>query len=181
MVDIDSDDNGDVRANTTGWKPGRVGDGEGTWHDETGRSSYGADEGDDEDGISPPPGEMNDEDSGRRAEVADEGRPGGDVNAAKGNQQKRRAGRPPTTDPKPKVPWTLDERIHLARMMQEDDALMADANGTHRMMPMKDRYAWVHARMKKVGYMHRTAEDCRKKWFNMMTTAKLFLDKQEKK
>ncbi|GBG77746.1 hypothetical protein CBR_g24193 [Chara braunii] len=58
---------------------------------------------------------------------------------------------------------------------------MADASGQHRMMAMKDRYAWVVARMKDAGYMHRTAEDCRKKWTNMMITAKLILDKQQKK
>ncbi|GBG79408.1 hypothetical protein CBR_g29555 [Chara braunii] len=161
MIDVDSDDNGELPADTTGWMVGGVGDGEDTWHDDTGGSSHGADEGDDDDGTSTQPREMNDEDGGRRVEEGGgQGRPGEDVNAAKGNQQKHRGGRPPTTNPKPKVPWTLDERIHLARMMQEDDALMADANGQHRMMPMKDWYAWVT---------------------NMMTTAKLILDKQQKK
>ncbi|GBG69170.1 hypothetical protein CBR_g3870 [Chara braunii] len=181
MIDVDGDDNGEVSADTTGWTPGGVGNGEGTWHDDTGGSSYGVDEGDDDDDTSTQPGEMNNEDGGRRVEEGIQGRPGEDVNAAKGNQQKRRGGRPPTTNPKPKVPWTLDERIHLARMMQEDDVIMADANGQQRMMSMKDRYAWVVARMKEAGYMHRTAEDCRKKWTNMMTTAKLILDKQQKK
>ncbi|GBG76495.1 hypothetical protein CBR_g22243 [Chara braunii] len=179
MIDVDSDENGEVSADTTGWTPGGVGDGEGTWHDDTGGSSYGADEGDDDDDTSTQQGEMNDEDGGRRVEEGGvQGRPGEDVNVAKVKQQKRRGGRPPTANPKPKVPWTLDERIHLARMMQKDDALMVDANDQHRMMAMKDRYAWIVARMKDVGYMHRTTEDCRKKWTNMMTTAKLILDKQ---
>ncbi|GBG92474.1 hypothetical protein CBR_g55625 [Chara braunii] len=182
MIDVDSDENGELPADTTDWTPGGVGDGEGTWHDDTGGSSHGADKGDDDDDTSTQPGEMNDEDGGRRVEEGGvQGRPGEDVNAAKGNQQKRRGGRPPTTNPKPKVSWTLDERIHLARMMQEDDALMADANGQHRMIPMKDRCAWVVARMRDAGYMHRTAENCRKKWTNMMTTAKFILDKQQKK
>ncbi|GBG84990.1 hypothetical protein CBR_g39454 [Chara braunii] len=118
MIDVNSEDNGEVPANTTGWTPGGVGDGEGTWHDDTGRSSYAADEGDDEDDTSTQPGEMNDEDGGRRVEEGVEGCPGEDVNAAKGDQQKRRGGWPPTSNPKPKVPWTLDERIHLG----EDDA-----------------------------------------------------------
>ncbi|GBG65092.1 hypothetical protein CBR_g49455 [Chara braunii] len=89
MIDVDSDDNGEVPADTTGWTPGGVGDGEGTWHDDTGGSSYGADEEDDDDGTSTQPGEMNDEDGGRLVEEGVQGRPGEDANAAKGNQQKR--------------------------------------------------------------------------------------------
>ncbi|GBG86618.1 hypothetical protein CBR_g41682 [Chara braunii] len=77
------------------------------------------------------------------------------------------------------IPWTLDERIALSIMMAEDDALMADADGQHRFKRSKDRYEWVHDRMAEQGFLHRSAEDCRKKWQGMLAAAKLILDKCE--
>ncbi|GBG86065.1 hypothetical protein CBR_g40966 [Chara braunii] len=72
-------------------------------------------------------------------------------------------GRPPAQK-KPNVPWTMDELVKLAILMGEDDALMADANGQHRFKQRKDRYE---------------REDCRKKWSNMLSTAKLIVEKCE--
>ncbi|GBG84817.1 hypothetical protein CBR_g39193 [Chara braunii] len=80
---------------------------------------------------------------------------------------------------KQNIPWSLNERIALSRMMAEDDALMADADGQHRFKRSKDRYEWVYDRMAELGFPHRSAEDCRKKWQGMMAAAKLILDKCE--
>ncbi|GBG78339.1 hypothetical protein CBR_g26368 [Chara braunii] len=80
---------------------------------------------------------------------------------------------------KQNIPWSLDERIALSKIMAEDDALMADADGQHRFNRSKDRYEWVHDRMAELGFPHRSAEDCRKKWQGMMAAAKLILDKCE--
>ncbi|GBG70755.1 hypothetical protein CBR_g8053 [Chara braunii] len=87
-------------------------------------------------------------------------------------------GRPPAQK-KSNVPWTLDERVKLAILMGEDDALMADANSQHRFKQRKNRYVWVNDRMKDVGFKQRTGEDCRKKWSNMLQTAKLIVEKCE--
>ncbi|GBG76055.1 hypothetical protein CBR_g21295 [Chara braunii] len=83
------------------------------------------------------------------------------------------------TNKKQNVPWTLEERTTLAKLMEEGDAVMADAEGQHQFMKMKERYAWVHDRMKDNGFRHRTAEDCRKKWTNMLSKVKLILDRWE--
>ncbi|GBG60325.1 hypothetical protein CBR_g4281 [Chara braunii] len=63
--------------------------------------------------------------------------------------------------------------------MGEDNALMADVEGQHQFMKMKERYTWVHDRMKDNGFRHRTTEDCRKKWTNMLSKAKLIHDRCE--
>ncbi|GBG83190.1 hypothetical protein CBR_g36806 [Chara braunii] len=78
---------------------------------------------------------------------------------------------------KQNIPWSLDERIVLSRLMVDDDALMADADGQHRFKRRKDRYEWVHDRMAEQGFPHRSAEDCHKKWQGMLAAAKLILDK----
>ncbi|GBG66064.1 hypothetical protein CBR_g55407 [Chara braunii] len=80
---------------------------------------------------------------------------------------------------KQNIAWTLDERITLSRLMAEDDALMADADGQHRFKRSKDQYEWVHDRMAEQGFPHRSVEDCRKKWQGMLVAAKLILDKCE--
>ncbi|GBG62753.1 hypothetical protein CBR_g31770 [Chara braunii] len=80
---------------------------------------------------------------------------------------------------KQNIPWSLDERIALYRIMVEDDALMVEADGQRRFKRSKDRYEWVHDRMAELGFPHRSAEDCRKKWQGMMAAAKLILDKCE--
>ncbi|GBG84171.1 hypothetical protein CBR_g38145 [Chara braunii] len=80
---------------------------------------------------------------------------------------------------KQNIPWSLEERITLSRLMAEDDALMADAEGQHRFKKRKGRYEWVHDRMADHRFPHRSAEDCRKKWQGMMAVAKLILDKCE--
>ncbi|GBG84083.1 hypothetical protein CBR_g37958 [Chara braunii] len=84
-----------------------------------------------------------------------------------------------TENKKQNLAWMLEERIWLAKMMGEDDALMADANGQHRFMKRKERYALVADRMASGSFPQRTTEDCRKKWTSMLTKAKLILDKCE--
>ncbi|GBG69479.1 hypothetical protein CBR_g4173 [Chara braunii] len=80
---------------------------------------------------------------------------------------------------KQNIPWTLDERITLSRLMAEDDVVMADADRQHRFKRSKDRYEWVHDRMAEQGFRYRSAEDCRKKWQGKLAAAKLILDKCE--
>ncbi|GBG91338.1 hypothetical protein CBR_g52224 [Chara braunii] len=80
---------------------------------------------------------------------------------------------------KQNIPWSLDERIALSRLMAEDDALMADAEWQHRFKRRKDRYEWVHDQIAEQGFPHRSAEDCCKKWQGMLAAAKLILDKCE--
>ncbi|GBG59752.1 hypothetical protein CBR_g54855 [Chara braunii] len=87
-------------------------------------------------------------------------------------------GRPPSQK-KPSIKWTLDERVKLAILMGEDDALMSDANNQHRFKQRKDRYVWVNDRMVDAGFKHRSGEDCRKKWSNMLATTKLIVEKCE--
>ncbi|GBG59010.1 hypothetical protein CBR_g24358 [Chara braunii] len=111
--------------------------------------------------------------TGGQGDVTGQGAGGGAVGGRPAN------GRPPALKKKPNVPWTLDERMKLAILMDEDDALMADANGQHRFKQRKDRYAWVNDRMADAGFKHRSGEDCRKKWSNMLATAKLIVEKCE--
>ncbi|GBG73112.1 hypothetical protein CBR_g12828 [Chara braunii] len=87
-------------------------------------------------------------------------------------------GRPPPQK-KQKVPWTLGERVKLALLMSEDDALMADAHGQHHFKQKKERYEWVKDMIKDADFKHRSAEDCRKKWLNVLQTAKLIVEKCE--
>ncbi|GBG92774.1 hypothetical protein CBR_g57017 [Chara braunii] len=49
----------------------------------------------------------------------------------------------------------------------------------HRFKQRKDRYAWVNDRMVDAGIKHRSGEDCRKKWLNMLVTGKLIVEKCE--
>ncbi|GBG77432.1 hypothetical protein CBR_g23881 [Chara braunii] len=109
---------------------------------------------------------------GGQGDVNGQGAGGGAVGGRPAN------GRPPAQK-KPNVPWTLDERVKLAIFMGEDDALMADANDQHRFKQRKDRYAWVNDRMADAGFKHMSGEDCRKKWSNMLATAKLIVEKCE--
>ncbi|GBG81150.1 hypothetical protein CBR_g31826 [Chara braunii] len=75
----------------------------------------------------------------------------------------RKKGGKSTTQPKKNNLWTLEERIALARISGEDDALMADAEGAHQNMTRTRRYEWIADRLTDLGYS-RTGEDCRKKW-----------------
>ncbi|GBG84547.1 hypothetical protein CBR_g38829 [Chara braunii] len=93
--------------------------------------------------------------------------------------QKKGRNEGPPKNKKQNLVWTLEEMIWLAKMMGEDDTLMADANGQHQFMKRKEQYGWVADRMASGGFPQRTAEDCRKKWTSMMTKAKLILDKCE--
>ncbi|GBG81242.1 hypothetical protein CBR_g31914 [Chara braunii] len=106
----------------------------------------------------------------------------GDVHS-RGGAAETVTGRPangrPLCQKKQNVPWKLDERIKLALLMGEDDALMADAHGQHRFKQRKERYEWVKDRMKDASFKHRSAEDCRKKWSNTLRTAKLIVGKCE--
>ncbi|GBG74155.1 hypothetical protein CBR_g17868 [Chara braunii] len=84
-----------------------------------------------------------------------------------------RKGKPPA---KKIVPWTLEECLALAKWQREDDAMMADASVRHRWMKKGERQEWVSERMTEEGIM-RSAEDCRKKWFNLGQKLKLLVDK----
>ncbi|GBG68023.1 hypothetical protein CBR_g1143 [Chara braunii] len=75
----------------------------------------------------------------------------------------RRQGGKSTAAPKKNTLWTLEERVLLAKISGEDDALMGDAEGAHSLMTKGRRYDWIADRMKDEGYA-RTGEDCRKKW-----------------
>ncbi|GBG71987.1 hypothetical protein CBR_g10926 [Chara braunii] len=74
------------------------------------------------------------------------------------------------------VPWTLEECLALAKWQREDDAMMADASVRHKCMKKGERQEWVSERMKEEGMM-RSAEDCRKKRFNLGQKLKLLVDK----
>ncbi|GBG79337.1 hypothetical protein CBR_g29487 [Chara braunii] len=76
---------------------------------------------------------------------------------------KWRQGGKSTAAPKKNTLWTLEERVLLAKISGEDDALMGDAEGAHSLMTKGRRYDWIADRMKDEGYA-RTGEDCRKKW-----------------
>ncbi|GBG64257.1 hypothetical protein CBR_g41178 [Chara braunii] len=91
----------------------------------------------------------------------DVGRSAEDTTSGQKKQCARRA--PRAEGGKKNNPWTLEERIALARNCAEDDALMADANGVHKHKTRAKRYEWIADRLKEEGY-NRTAEDCRKKW-----------------
>ncbi|GBG74834.1 hypothetical protein CBR_g19346 [Chara braunii] len=62
-----------------------------------------------------------------------------------------------------KKPWSLEERMALARYMQEDDAMMVAAQPRQKHQRRSLRNDWVARRMKEDGY-HISAEDVRKKW-----------------
>ncbi|GBG71372.1 hypothetical protein CBR_g8791 [Chara braunii] len=108
---------------------------------------------------------------------------GGDSNARNGGRSGQKKGRNnrdgPPKNKKQNLAWMLEERIWLVKMMGEDDALMADANGQYQFIKRKEWYAWVANRMASDDYPQKTAKDCCKKWTSMMSKAKLILDKQK--
>ncbi|GBG63311.1 hypothetical protein CBR_g37397 [Chara braunii] len=165
-----------------GWRAGNHLSGTSDFDDDAheGEACEGDDDGDDKgDGVNIP------------VQTSDNVR--GDADSAKHSNQGqtldgREGGRPHdkrkgkdniVTNKKQNVPWTLEERITMAKLMGKDGALMADAEGQHQFMKMKERYAWVHDRMKDNGFRHRTAKNYRKKWMNMLSKATLILDKCE--
>ncbi|GBG75957.1 hypothetical protein CBR_g21199 [Chara braunii] len=92
-------------------------------------------------------------------------------------QKKQRARRAPRAEGgKKNNPWTLEERIALARNCAEDYALMADTNGVHKHKTRAKRYEWIADRLKEEGY-NRTAEDCRKKWTKLKEIVSQIRDK----
>ncbi|GBG85413.1 hypothetical protein CBR_g40055 [Chara braunii] len=97
-----------------------------------------------------------------------------ETNTLRGKQRACKAPLPET--PKKHTPWSLEERMRLAKICGEDDALIADANGPHRHMTRGRRYEWISERMRDVGY-NRTPEDCRKKWTKMKDTMNLISNK----
>ncbi|GBG84252.1 hypothetical protein CBR_g38223 [Chara braunii] len=64
-------------------------------------------------------------------------------------------------------PWLLEERLDLARFMKEDDAMMMMASGRLKHARRSVRNEWVSKKMKAAGWI-RSAEDCRKKWCDLM-------------
>ncbi|GBG72665.1 hypothetical protein CBR_g12237 [Chara braunii] len=73
----------------------------------------------------------------------------------------------PSAPPKKNSPWTLEERVKLATVAAEDDALMADAEGPQRHMTRCRRWQRTADPMREEGYS-RTGEDCRKKWAELV-------------
>ncbi|GBG77665.1 hypothetical protein CBR_g24111 [Chara braunii] len=73
-------------------------------------------------------------------------------------------------------PWLQEERIDLARFMKEDSAMMQMALGRlkHARRPVRNK--WVSKKMKAAGWI-RSAEDCRKKWCDLMSKMKDILRK----
>ncbi|GBG58982.1 hypothetical protein CBR_g24331 [Chara braunii] len=90
----------------------------------------------------------------------------------------RQAPRPEGTTKK-HVPLSLEERIMLARICGEDDALMADASGVHKHKTKQGRFQWISDSMRDENFF-RTSEDCRKKWNSMRDTVALIRDKCER-
>ncbi|GBG70550.1 hypothetical protein CBR_g6676 [Chara braunii] len=80
--------------------------------------------------------------------------------------QKRKGGSSPRPWKK-NSPWSLEERLELAKFAGEDDALTADAEGSQACMTRSKRWEWVAGRLGEIGYS-RSAEDCRKKWAEMV-------------
>ncbi|GBG81346.1 hypothetical protein CBR_g32019 [Chara braunii] len=97
-----------------------------------------------------------------------------ETNTVRGRQRARKA--PPPATPKKHTPWSLEERMCLAKICGEDDALMTDANCPHRHMTRGRRYEWINDRMRDAGY-NRTPEDCKKKWTKMKDTVNLISNK----
>ncbi|GBG68421.1 hypothetical protein CBR_g2965 [Chara braunii] len=69
-----------------------------------------------------------------------------------GGAGERRKGGKSTAAPKKNTLWTLEERVLLAKISSEDDALMDDAEGAHSLMTRGRRYDWISDRMKENGY-----------------------------
>ncbi|GBG70414.1 hypothetical protein CBR_g6540 [Chara braunii] len=105
--------------------------------------------------------------------TAGEGRSAASQGAASGGE-KRKAPKP-TPPAKKNTIWTLEERVLLAKISGEDDALMADAEGAHQHMTKGRRYDWIANRMKEEGYT-RTGEDCWKKWAELTKKVKEIRD-----
>ncbi|GBG72021.1 hypothetical protein CBR_g10957 [Chara braunii] len=72
--------------------------------------------------------------------------------------------------------WLLEERIDLARFMKEDDAMMQMASGRLKHARRSVRNEWVSKKMKAAGWS-RLAEDCMKKWCDLMSKMKDILHK----
>ncbi|GBG76258.1 hypothetical protein CBR_g22006 [Chara braunii] len=87
--------------------------------------------------------------------------------------RKRKGGSSPR-QPKKNNPWSLEERLDLAKFAGEDDALMADAEGAQACMTRLKRWEWVAGRLGDIGYS-RTAEDCRKKWAELVKKVGSFI------
>ncbi|GBG81628.1 hypothetical protein CBR_g32621 [Chara braunii] len=73
-------------------------------------------------------------------------------------------------------PWTLEERLDLARFMKEDDAMMTMVSGRLKHARRSVRNEWVLRKMREAGWI-RSAEDCRKKWSDLMGKMKDILHK----
>ncbi|GBG63165.1 hypothetical protein CBR_g36934 [Chara braunii] len=73
-------------------------------------------------------------------------------------------------------PWPLEERLDLARFMKEDDAMMTMASGRLKHARRSVRNEWVSRKMREAGWI-RSAEDCRKKWSELMGKMKDILHK----
>ncbi|GBG81472.1 hypothetical protein CBR_g32462 [Chara braunii] len=84
----------------------------------------------------------------------------------------------PSAPLKKNGPWTLEERVKLATVAVEDNALMADAEGPQRHMTRCRRWQWTTDRMREEGYS-RTGEDCRKKWAELVKKVREIRDAYE--
>ncbi|GBG73822.1 hypothetical protein CBR_g17160 [Chara braunii] len=73
-------------------------------------------------------------------------------------------------------PWPLEERLNLARFMKEDNAMMTMAFGRLKHARRSVRNEWVSRKMREAGWI-RSAEDCRKKWSDLMGKMKDILHK----
>ncbi|GBG64848.1 hypothetical protein CBR_g48316 [Chara braunii] len=105
--------------------------------------------------------------------TAGEGRSAASPSAASAGE-KRKAPKPAPPAKKNTI-WTLEERVLLAKISGEDDALMADAEGAHQRMTRGRRYDWIADRMKEEGYTC-TGENCRKKWAELTKKVKEIRD-----
>ncbi|GBG60375.1 hypothetical protein CBR_g4333 [Chara braunii] len=75
-----------------------------------------------------------------------------------------------------KKPWSLEERLALAKYMREDDAMMAVVQPRQKHQRRSVRNDWVARRIKEDGY-HRSAEDERKKWADLQNKYREIHDK----
>ncbi|GBG91049.1 hypothetical protein CBR_g51783 [Chara braunii] len=73
-------------------------------------------------------------------------------------------------------PWPLEGRLNLVRFMKEDDAKMTMASGRLKHARRSMRNEWVSRKMRAAGWV-KSAEDCRKKWSDLMGKMKNILHK----
>ncbi|GBG42186.1 hypothetical protein CBR_g75598 [Chara braunii] len=90
---------------------------------------------------------------GRQAAPRSPGADGDTEDDGEGGKQKKKS-------------WSLEERLALAKYMQEDDAMMAAVQPRQKHQRRSVRNDWMARRMKEDGY-HRSAEDVRKKWADL--------------